>query len=143
MQDITVFPSYLSASWGESVPYCGTCQLPKRLANVLNLVLVPSPGRAAAPTVGTVEVDHEEGSNPDPDPNIPAGPRRVSANRVLEAPPAASVAEVVMAPGHDRGRTGFPRATAWERKGSQNKRPRSGQLLNRATPRPPSIQQRK
>ena len=67
MQDIQLSPPDLCARWQEQVPYFGTRQFPKCLANVLDILHVPSSRPPNAPPVGIVEVDHEEGSNPDPD----------------------------------------------------------------------------
>ena len=65
MQDIRDYSARLSARWEEQVPYSGTRQFSKCLANVVDLLLVPSPGPAVAPPDEIVEVDQEEGGNPD------------------------------------------------------------------------------
>jgi hypothetical protein len=65
MQDIRGYSACLSARWEEQVPYSGTRPFRKCLANVVDLLLVPSPGPAAAPPDEIFEVDQEEGGNPD------------------------------------------------------------------------------
>ena len=65
MQDIYVPFADLSARWEEQVPYVGTRQFSKRLANVLDIPHVPPQGPATVPPDETFEVDREEGSNPD------------------------------------------------------------------------------
>jgi len=71
MQDNQLSPPDLCGRWDEQVSYFGTRQFSKRLANVLDILHVPSSGPATPPPVGIVEVDHEEGSNPRSRPQLP------------------------------------------------------------------------
>jgi hypothetical protein len=118
MQDIQLSPPDLCARWEEQVPYFGTRRFSKCLANVLDIPHVPSSGPAAAPPVGIVEVDHEEGSNPEPDHHFSwqTRPAAKADQRVPEDPQAADVAVVAIAPTTVGTTTGLPRVRAWERK---------------------------
>jgi hypothetical protein len=137
MQDIQLPSPDLCARWEEQVPYFRTREFSKCLAERARPPSYPVAGASRRPARRDRRSRPGGGQQPRSDPRFLLADPAAQCNAV-GSPRPSLVADVDVAPAAMGPEPVFPRARAGERKGSQNKRPRSGQLLNRAAPRPPS-----